>query len=209
MKTKREIFNKLLIDTDANKIYWEISLEEMYVKATYIEQLTDNKQLLYKIVYYKEHPKSTKFFVIFKTKSHGSLASKDIFTFGGNKKIDEVRLIAHLLKKVLKKDEKYNDIEIEIDNVFKPGDKVIVIKGEDFGEDEVGEKGTIVREDSIRGEKYYLVEFNYRFRDVLIDRDYTYGCKRKAQLGNCWFIKPDNLRKVFKKKTPRPNLLMM
>lgn len=201
MKTKREIFSKLLNDTDDKKIQWEISLEEMYVKATYIEQLTENKHLVYKIVYYKEHPKSTKFFIIFKANSYGSKTSKEIFTFGGNKKQDDVRLISHLLKKILKKNKKYKDVEIDIDNVFKPGDKVIIIKGEDFGPDEVGEKGTVIREDSIHGDKHFLVEFDNQFRDVLIDRDYTFGCKRKPLPGNCWFIKPDNMRKVFKKKT--------
>jgi hypothetical protein len=181
----------------------------MFVKATYIEQLTDNKFLMYKIVYYQEHPKSTKFYIMFKTKSNGSMSSKDILTLGGSKNHDEVRLISHLLKKILKKDKNYKDIEIEIDNIFKPGDKVIVIKGEDFGEDEVGEKGTIIREDSIHGVKHYLVEFDHQFRDILIDRDYTFDSKRKPFPGNCWFIKPDNLRKVFKKNTQNTNLLMM
>jgi len=209
--TNKEVINKLSQDTNDGKIKWEVDLTYNYagkeariavVKTSHDIKITEKKKLVFKIMYYVDHPKNTKLSVNFITNVDGVNSSKTISDMGGKKR-EESRIINQLISKILLDYENLKDkIEIERDDVFNIGDRVVVIREQDFPKEKiVGQKGTIIKELERDGNARFLVEFDNKFNDALFDeKKFDYGATRVDD-GNCWLMDPNNIRKIISKET--------
>jgi len=202
LKSSSEVLKKLIEDTTNNKIDWIVSIDSLLVKASFEQELTPNKKLNFKIIYYIEHPKSTTLHIYFNKKDTWGSISKSVLDIGGSKRRNESNEISKLLRDILLKEEKLQkNIEIELDDEFKIGDRIIVIKEQDFRKEEiVGQKGTIINQFNKNGLKF-LVEFDKNFNYLLINSDFNYDENNsKVVDGKCWIMDPNNIRKINDKK---------
>lgn len=199
MKTDKELINKLIIDTDENKIKWDVEINDTSVKATYEKKLSEGKKIVFRIIYYKQHTKSTKLHVNFiKKETNGVNSSNTIYDIGGHKRKEEVRIVSHLLNKVLLKEEKSRGIKIELEDQFEIGDRVVVIHDQDFEKHEiVGQKGTIIKELKNEFVHVFLVKFDNKFSNILISDEFNFD--KNVKDGDCWIMQPENIKKIIKK----------
>ena len=65
-----DVLKKLIEDTESDKIKWVVTIENELVKSIFEKELTPNKKVVFKIVYYNQHPKSTKLYVYFNKKDN-------------------------------------------------------------------------------------------------------------------------------------------
>jgi len=199
-----DVLKKLIEDTESDKIKWVVTIENELVKSIFEKELTPNKKVVFKIVYYNQHPKSTKLYVYFNKKDNWGSTTLTIMDIGGNKKRNEARIVSQLLNKILLKEEKLrNEVDIELDDEFAIGDRVVVIKEQDFQKDViVGQKGIIVNQFNKDGLKF-LVEFDDKFSYLLINNDFNYEINDKNNIksGQCWLMDPNNIRKIGYKKS--------
>lgn len=197
-RSKREILDNLLSDTESDKIRWEVTIEKKLVKAIYEKVITPSKNIFFKIVYYIDHPKSTKLHIYFKKHNKHGSESETIFDLGGNKKKNESKYISQILNKILLKEEKLRDqVHLDLDGVFKIGDRVVVAKEQDFQKsDIIGQKGTIVNTFTRNDNEVFLVEFDKKFSSLLINNDFNFDSK--CVDGNCWIMYPENIEKISK-----------
>lgn len=196
-KSKREILEKILKDTESDKIVWDVILENKYVKAIFEQNITPSKQLVFKLLYYIDHPKSTKLHVYFKRHDKRGSQSDTIIDLGGHKKRNEAKFVARILNKILLKEEELrNKINIDLDDDFKIGDRIVVVKEQDFQRSEIiSQKGTIVNIFNDNEGDKILVEFDNKFSDILINKDFEPNINRCSD-GNCWIMNPENIRKI-------------
>ena len=194
MLSKKEIIKKLLDDSEADKIKWKIMINDQAIVANYIQKLTDSKKCTFKIVYYKDHPKSTKLFIDYEITDKYATNTQSIMGIGGNKKA-ESKDITYLLSKLLAKDEKYKDVKVDLDDHFEIGNRVVVVKWHDHGEIEMGQKGTIVKWlVTDKEEPFFLIKFDNRFSNILVNDDFEIG--QVPRDGNCWVYRPSAIRKI-------------
>jgi len=207
LKNKEKLNKKDILDKISNddNLEWDITIEQQYIKATSFLDVTNNKKIIFKAVYYIDHPKSSRLNLIYditmklsntKTKTK----QEEIYDTFGGKKRQEARQVSLLIKKILSKNDKYKNIEIKIEEIgfLNVGDRVDVIKGDSFDGDDHGEKGTIVNEiDSKTNKPFYLVRFDNKFSPLLVDDDFTFD-KIEDYEGtdcDCWPYRSFHLRK--------------
>lgn len=194
-----EVLNKLIKETEDNTIKWTVAIEKLIVRATFEKELTPKKKLNFKILYYKEHPKNTSFHIYFCKKDNWGSISVTVMDIGGSKKRNESREVLKFLNIILLKEELKDKVEIELDDEFSIGDRVVVVKEQDFRKDDIiGQKGTIVNQFYKDGLKF-LVEFDNNFSYLLINSDFDYS-NHKLGNGRCWIMDPNNIRKINNKK---------
>ena len=198
MLSKKEIINKLIDDTNINKIKWKITVDSQFISASYNQEITRNKKCVFKIVYYKTHPKSTKLFIDYEIDEKYATSTQSIIGIGGNKKV-ESKDISFLLSKILSKNDKYKDIKLDLEDNFEIGDRVVVVRSHDHGEIEMGQKGTIIKWlVTDKDEPFFLIKFDNRFSNIMVSDDFEIGDVPKD--GDCWVYRPDAIRKIDSKK---------
>jgi len=200
-KSRVDVINDIDKATEKGDIEWNVEIENKFVRATYHQELTPSKKIVYKIVYYLEQTKSTSLHINFLNKIEGVTHSKTIMDLGGSKRRNEVKLISHILNKILLKEEDERlKVNIEIEDVFTVGDRVVVIKPQDFNKDEiVGQKGTIIKEVDRVTKTLYLVKFDNHFHDVLFGEESFFG-GTVVREGNCWLMEFDSIKKIKDRK---------
>ena len=189
IKSKKEILRNLLKDTESGKIRWEISIEKALVKATHIIPVTSLKHIIIKIIYFNDTPKMSKLNILYQQIGEHGVHTKLITNIGGKNKGAEVKEVSYLLNRILLKEEQRN-VDIFIEDDFKVGDRVVVIKTQDkeFQGEEKGQKGTIVGDLTENNVVMFVVKFDNHFSDILNDDD--------SKFGNCWAFWADNLKRI-------------
>jgi hypothetical protein len=203
MLNRSEILDNLNKATDEEKINWKISIDREFVRAEYEFQTTETKKIRFRIVYYVNHPKTTKLFIEYdKRKTYATIVEQIIEIGGKNNKI-ESRKISQLIQKILLKNDKYKNIKIEIYNdEINVGDKVIVVVPKRELTDTIvqlakGEKGTVIEEiEDITGEKFLLVQFDQKFMEQMVSANFAFGEESLSSEGDCWPFEPKFLRKI-------------
>jgi hypothetical protein len=213
MKSLREVINKLILDTNDGKIKWKIDVEKIFVRATYEKMLTSDKKITFKIVFYPDHTKGTKLHINFIRKKDGVNSSNTIMDIGGSKKKEEVRLVLHLLKKIIEKvgfNLPFDELNMDDDDdEIQVSDRVEIIKEQDFRKEEcIGQKGTVIKEFNKGNKIFFLVEFDEQFSSVLVGSDFDFNrAKAGFSDGKCWLMDPNNLKKIKDKKVTERLLL--
>jgi len=216
MLSNKELIQNLAKDTEEGKISWEISIEPKFIRATYTLQVTKNKKLVFKVVYYIDHPKGTKLTVNYQLKGDYGTAHKEIHDLGGSKRRAEVKEISMLLNKILlKEEEKRNNpelskiVDIDYEDVFEVGDRVVVTREQGLGKKEINQKGTIIKElINSKNDLSYLVKFDNRFSDLLVDdEDFDFLSATQLRDGNCWAFRPENIKKIKDKPVVKEHLI--
>ena len=157
-------------------------------------------------MYYKDHPKSTKLYITYEFKSERSGHSISILDLGGKKR-QEADEISRLLEIILSDKSEYRDIKLSYsDDKFEIGDRVVVIKAQDFDGNEIGQKGNIIKEITNKHNAlFYLIKFDNKFEECMIDDDFDFG-DEELKDGNCWAFKPDYIKKISKKNEVALNI---
>lgn len=182
MKNKETILKELGIDTRSRAITWDVNIKKEFVRATYTKKLTEDKSIVFKIIYIVSYPKNTRLTILLDKKS---VEKPSVIM-----EIDNAHYIRlnELFNDILnKKDDVFNDLE---DQRFKNGDRVVVVEEQDFDGDELGQKGTVISEINDDDQILYLVQFDNHFNDNLIKKT------DKEKIGNCWVFKPENLDQI-------------
>lgn len=196
--SKKETLSKLLEDTESGKIKWEVSIERDFVRATHTINPTPNKSLVIKIVYFLHHIKGTKLTADFTIKGQRGKQDMAVLALGGKNKKEEVKQISYLMSRILLKEEDSRNIDIFIEDKFEIGDRVVVVKEQNFGGNEVGQKGDIVSESTDKdGSIVYVIKFDNHFDDILVDAEEAIRTGRLKD-GNCWAFLPRNIKKISK-----------
>lgn len=204
LKSRKEILKNLFKDTSGGYMIWDVFVDNQFIKTSHKLKVTETKSVSFKIVYYKNHPKSTKLYISYEFKNEHNGHSISILDLGGKKRqeADDVLL---LLKTILSENEyknpEFKDILIEINDKFKIGDRVVVIKAQDFDGDEIGQKGNIVKEITNKHNiLFYLIRFDNEFDACeMLDDDFDFDDK-KLKKGNCWAFRPEYIKKISQKK---------
>ncbi len=192
----KDVLKDLLRDTENDKIKWDVSIEEQFIKATHYIDVTKNKKVTFKLVYFLNHPKGSKLTIIYDVRTDFSKRSATLMDLGGKNKKSEVKDISYLLHKILLKEERYKDVEIFIEDKFDIGDRVVVTKVQEFNGDELGQKGTILAELSGRDkEVLFLIKFDNKFSDIMVDGEFALNTGQTRD-GNAWSFKPENIKRI-------------
>jgi hypothetical protein len=109
-KTRNQILKQILQDTLNDKITWIIDdINEEYVRVKYILQLTPNKKLTSRIVYFINNPKKTTLYVSMEVSGmrfgEKSTSIIPVMSFGSSMR-GERKTIIYLLNNILLKEEK-------------------------------------------------------------------------------------------------------
>lgn len=230
MLDRKEIVKKLISDTETNKVKWNVIINPQWIRAEYSIEITSNKFLNFKLIYYIDHPKGTKLLVDYYVKTSMTAANHSLYNVGGKNKEAESRELLSLMNIVLLNEEKNrndNNPNINIINNiirkqleeskpdFNIGDKVI-IKGDPHFEMADGMEGKIVSEISDTDDTfYYLVDFEDPFYEMLVYPDFDFEKDDFKVGGTCWPFEPQFLKKIIEKedipmdKTFMKNKLLM
>lgn len=190
MKTSKEIIESLIKGVEVDKIDWEVNVSSNIVKATHDCPLTKNRTISYKIFYNHQIPDNSRLNIIMVTKTERMVTTTPVVSITKEKDgiiiIKEVNL---LLEKIIN----FHDLYRKNQNTdqLKVGDRVIVIKEQNFGGQELGKKGTLISEVDIgkKDMKYFTVCFDIRFSNNL-----TYS--ETAKKNNCWIFNASRLQKI-------------
>jgi len=190
MKTARELIGNLLQAVETDNIDWDISINHNIVKAVYNTPLTKERTIYYKIIYNHQDPKETKLAVSIGEAKKERIKTTFVMSIDKNNFHESViNDINILLDKILimhdykKKHSKGDEIKV--------GDRVVVIKEQNFGGVEVGKKGTVIRKVEItsEGDSYWTICFDVKFNNRL-----TYS--PPATKETCWIFGSDKLKKI-------------
>lgn len=188
IKSNKQILKDLLEDTENGKIRWEISIEKALVKAIHVIPVTTLKQIVIKIIYFNDAPKLSKLNILYQQIGDHGVHTKPITNIGGKNKGSEVKDVSYLLNRILLKEEQDRNVDIFMEDDIGVGDRVVVVKEQDFGGKEKGQKGKIVADLTEDNVLLYVVKFDNHFSDILNDDD--------SKFGNCWAFKPENLKRI-------------
>jgi hypothetical protein len=207
MLGRKEIVKKLIKDTKDDNIKWTIKIDRQWVRAEHSMEVTPNKILNFKLVYYTDHPKGTKLYVTFNIKHYkGSSTSHTIYDIGGKKKRVESKEMLSLMNDILLKEESNRNVIDKIKgqlDEYKPGpyelqigDWAMVTHDPEFDMAD-GKEGRIVSEITDTDDTFYfLVDFEDPFYEMLVDQDFDFEREDFKVGGTCWPFEPQYLKKV-------------
>lgn len=196
MIPRKDILKKLLEDTENDKIKWKVDIEKDFVRATHVINPTPKKSLVIKVVYFLQHVKGTKLTADYVIIGQRGKHEVTVLDMGGKSKKDEVKQISYLMSKILLKEETNRNIDVFIEDKFETGNRVVVVKEQDFKGKEIGQKGTIMSERTDRDDNtVYIIKFDNHFDDLLVDADEAVRSGRLKD-GNCWGFLPQNIKKI-------------
>ena len=117
-RSRKQIIEELLDDTERGNIVWVVTINPNYVRAIYNYEITPNKKIVFKLLYFIDDHRRTKLSVDYDMRKEKGTLVTYIMDFGGKTHKNEIKELTYLLNRIiLKEEERRKKAGIIVDDI--------------------------------------------------------------------------------------------